>query len=181
MNEKFSYYFFFFSEFGLLRKYILIAEWFDKPSHIWEKSGFWDIGQNGIGQSDCRVLKWTLTLEQSHEKAWFFVSSYKFIEIKSWLKNIGVGVVIRGSIHSGHRILILTISQNEKNRIKKFLVYWHEYRKAKSYFSTFWHVAVKNVHSLLGHGSLKSVISQEWIDGMSYSFAFWYKFRNAKC
>lgn len=59
----------FFSEFDLLRKFILIAVWFDKASHIWEKSGFWDIGQNGIGQSDCRVLKSTLTLEQSHEKA----------------------------------------------------------------------------------------------------------------
>ena len=36
-----------------------------------------------------------------------FACWYKFIEIKSWLKNIGVGMVINGCAHSGHRTLRL--------------------------------------------------------------------------
>ena len=33
-----------------------------------------------------------------------------FIKIKSWLKNIGVDVVINGCAHSGHRTLKLAAS-----------------------------------------------------------------------
>ena len=31
-----------------------------------------------------------------------------------------------------------------------------------------------------GHGTLKFAVSQEWINEMSWFFACWYKFRNAK-
>ena len=37
-----------------------------------------------------------------------FACWYKFIEIKSWLKYIRVGMVINGCAHSGHRTLKLT-------------------------------------------------------------------------
>ena len=37
--------------------------------HIWEKSGFENMGQNGIGQSDCRIFKSTIYLQQNHEIA----------------------------------------------------------------------------------------------------------------
>ena len=49
------------------------------------------MGQNPLVQSDCRILKSTLSLEQNDEKAWFFASWYRFMETKSWLKSIGGG------------------------------------------------------------------------------------------
>ena len=41
-------------------------------------------------------------------------------------------------------------------------------------------VMVKNGHGLFGLGALNSALSQEWIDEMSWFFAFWYKFKKAK-
>ena len=40
-------------------------------SHIWEKSCFWDIGENSLGQSDCRILKSTISPEEIDETALF--------------------------------------------------------------------------------------------------------------
>ena len=42
-------------------------------------------------------------------------------------------------------------------------------------------VVVKNEYVLLGLGTPKSVVSQEWIDEMSWFFTCWYKFMKAKC
>ena len=41
-------------------------------------------------------------------------------------------------------------------------------------------VVVKNEYVLLALGTPKSVVSQEWIDEMSWFFTCWYKFRKAK-
>ena len=41
-------------------------------------------------------------------------------------------------------------------------------------------VVVKNEYVLLCLGTPKSVVSQEWIDEMSWFFTCWYKFRKAK-
>ena len=57
---------------------------------------------------------------------------------------------------------------------------WYKLRKAKSYFNNFWVVVVKNGPGFLGLGTLKSTVSQEWIDEISCFFAWWYKFRKAK-
>ena len=48
---------------------------------------------------------------------------HKFIEIKSWLKNIGMGVAIDGFAHSGCRNLKLAVSHKEINDINWFLVF----------------------------------------------------------
>ena len=39
---------------------------------------------------------------------------------------------------------------------------------------------VKNGFGLSGLGTLKSAVSPDWIDKMSWFFACWYKFRKAK-
>ena len=80
-------------------------------SHTWEKSGSWDIGENALGQSDYRIFKSTISLEQNDGKVRFFACWYRFMEIRSWLKNIGVGVVKNGCGHSGLRTLKLAVSQ----------------------------------------------------------------------
>ena len=42
-------------------------------------------------------------------------------------------------------------------------------------------VVFKKGHGLLGLvGSLKSAVSQDWINEMSWFFAYWYKFRKGK-
>ena len=43
-----------------------------------------------------------------------------------------------------------------------------------------WVGMVRNGHGLPGHGTLKLTVSQEWIDGMNWFFACWWKFRKAK-
>ena len=48
------------------------------------------MGQNALGQSDCSIFKSTISLEQNNKKAWFFACWHRFMEIRSWLKNIGV-------------------------------------------------------------------------------------------
>ena len=94
-------------------------------SRIWEKSGFWD-----MGQSDSRIFKSTISLKQNDEKASFFACWYRFREIKSWLKDIGVGVVKNECGHSGLRTLKLAVSQEGISGINWVLVCLQKFRKA---------------------------------------------------
>ena len=75
------------------------------------------MGQNGLGQSDCRIFKLTIYPEHKGEKTWFLACWYRLMEIKSWLKNIGVGMVKNGC---GHTDLKLAVSQRGMNRINWF-------------------------------------------------------------
>ena len=52
--------------------------------------------QNALDQSDRRTFKSTISLGENEETARFFSCWYKFIDVKSWLKNIGVGVAVNG-------------------------------------------------------------------------------------
>ena len=56
-------------------------------------------------------------------KPWFSAFWYKFIEIKSWLKNIGVDIAINGFAHSGCRTLKLAVSHKEINWMNWLLVF----------------------------------------------------------
>ena len=42
--------------------------------------------QYPLDQSDCRIFKSTISIEQNDERGWFFACWYKCTEIKSWLK-----------------------------------------------------------------------------------------------
>ena len=92
---------------------------------ILENFGSWDMCQNVLGPSDCRIFKSTISLEQNDEKVWFFACWYNFVEIKSWLKNIGISVVINVCAHSGCRNLKLTVSQIVTNGINWLLLFWY--------------------------------------------------------
>ena len=82
------------------------------------------MGQNALDQSDCRIFKLTILLEQNDEKVWFFVCWCRFMEIKSWLKNTGVGMVKNGIDHSGLRTIKLAVYQGVINRVSWFLICW---------------------------------------------------------
>ena len=66
------------------------------------------------------------------------------------------------------------------NEIDWFLVCWEKFGIAKSYFSDFWMVVMKNGRGLLGLGTLKSAVSQKWMDKLGWFLACWYKFMQAK-
>ena len=117
---------------------------FLRKSHIWEKFGSWDMGQSALSQSDNRICKSTISLEQNDEKAWFFACWCRFMSIRSWLKNIGVGMVKNGCGHSILRTLKLAVCQGEMNWINWFLVCSYKFEKAKSYCNNCGVVVVKN-------------------------------------
>ena len=77
---------------------------------------------NALRQSNCRIFKLNISLKQNDEKAWFFACWYRYMEIKNWLRNIRVGVVKNGCVHSGPRTLKLALSQEGVNRINWSLV-----------------------------------------------------------
>ena len=77
------------------------------------------------------------------------------------IKSTGVGVVINGHAHSGHRTLKLAVTQVEMNGINCFLMCSDKLGKAKSYFNSFWVVEIKNGWSLLDHGTLKLAVCQK--------------------
>ena len=60
------------------QKFMLFAAFLHK-SHIWEKS-FWDVGQNPLSQSDCRIFKSNISSEQIDETTSFSACWYKFLK-----------------------------------------------------------------------------------------------------
>ena len=81
------------------------------------------MGQNALGQSDYRIFKSTISLEQNDEKAWFFAYWYRFMENRSWLKNIGVAVVKNECGHSGVRTLKFnSFEQYKKQQQQKWWI-----------------------------------------------------------
>ena len=92
-------------------------------SHTSEKSGFWDMGQNALGQLVCRIFKSTISLKRNI-KNWFFPYWYRIMEVESWFKNIGVSVVKNVGGHFSLRMLKLTVSQKGINGINWFLECW---------------------------------------------------------
>ena len=77
---------------------------------------------NSFRQSDYRIFKSTISLRRSDEEVWFSACWYRFMEIRSWLKNIGVGMVKSGSGHFVLRTLILAVCQGEINGINWYWV-----------------------------------------------------------
>ena len=95
-----------------------------------------DIFRNVLDRSDCKISKSTISLEQIYENVWFFACWYKFIEIKSWLQNNGMEMVINGCSLSGWRNLTLAMSHKEINGINWFSLFLYKFRKAWSYFNS---------------------------------------------
>ena len=81
-------------------------------------------------------------------------------------------MVKNGCGHSVHGTIKLAVSQEEIN--SKLICWCIDKNSGKRWKLLRW-------CGLLGHvGSLKSSVSQEWINEMNWFFAHWYKFRKVK-
>ena len=57
----------------------ILIEVFLHKFHTSGKSGSWDMGQNALGQLDCRICKSTISREQNDEKPDFW-----HVDVDSW-------------------------------------------------------------------------------------------------
>ena len=95
------------------------------------------MGQNAVCQSDCSVFKWTKSLEQINEIAWFFACWYQFKKNKFWSITFLVGMAKNECGQSGYETLKLNVSQEWTVEINWFFAWCYKFRKAKSWFNDF--------------------------------------------
>ena len=74
-----------FIEFALYWKFLLCVVFLHK-FYIWKQFCCWDIGQNALRQSNCKIFKPTSSPEQIHEAASFSACWYNFTKLKRWSK-----------------------------------------------------------------------------------------------
>ena len=178
LNLLKSLVFNFFSIWSIMKVYIISCVL--AQIHIFEKSGSWDSGINALGQSDYRIFKSTISLEQNDEKAWFL-----HVDTDSWKIEVDwkvLGWACQKWVWPlcSQKLLKLAVCQRKMNEINWFLVCWYKFMKAKSYFNNFLVVVIRNGCGLLCLQTLKSALLQEPIDEVSWFFVYWYKFRKAK-
>ena len=107
-----------------------------------EKISSWGMGQNALGQWDCRVFKLTIFPEQYNQIARFFTFWYKFWKIKGRF----FGYVGQKWVCSWDSEICCISVINRWNEL------------------IFWVDLVKNGHGPKDYGTLKSSLSQEWIE-----------------
>ena len=106
-------------------------EVFSFPS-VHEMSGFWDMGQNASGQSNCRILKLFVPVELIEEIPGVLVRSYKLIKLKvlSRLEQIWAWPPWSQVSEAG-----CIWRMNRWNKL--IFACWYKSREAKSHFSSF--------------------------------------------
>ena len=120
---------------------------------LWEKSCSWDIGQNPLSQSDCRISKWTISPEQIDETVSFLTCWYA--QSGRWTPKLNQPMELTYFLHTG------TIS-------------------LKLIFEILGVGIVKNGCGQSCYGTLKLTVSEEWTDGINWFFACWYRFTKIK-
>ena len=155
---------------------------FQKKSYIWEKSCSWDIGENALSQSGCRIFKSFISSEQIDETASFLACGYKRKKVKSWLKIFWSGMVKNEVDQSGLWTLKWWYRKNELMELTDFLHVDTDSQKLKADQKCIgWAWSKMGVTSLFsGHRTQKLTLSQKWTDEINWFFACWYKFKKAK-
>ena len=111
----------------------------------------WDMAQNTLGQSDCKVFNYIC-----RKSLIFCMLMQIYRNIKSWLENMGICMVKSRYGHVGLRTLRSSVSQEWIDEVSWFFPCWYKFRKAKSYVNSYWMGTVKNGWGLIDHGILKS-------------------------
>ena len=102
-----------------------------------------------------------MSLENNNDAAWFFACWCKFMEVKNWLKNFGVGVVKNGCSHFGHRTLKMAVSQKGIDEINWFFCMLIQIQEFKCHFNNYWLGNITNGDDFLGHRTLNLSVSRE--------------------
>lgn len=130
--------------------------------HIWVIALSWDIDQNVISHSNCRICKSTTYPEHVWNKAMrqkIKRLSKMFFGVWSMIKRCRQGT------------LKLTASRmNRWNHL--FFACWYKFKEAKKYFNDFWVCVVENKCGLLTNEALKTSQSYELIYELSWLFAW---------
>ena len=145
---------------------LLLAMFLDK-SYIWEKSCSWNIGQNTLSQSDCRIFKSSISSKQINEIVSFLACWYKFKKIKVDWKFFGCAwskMVLTNLVSGLWNWLYL---KNEQMDLTDFFACWYRFTKIKSWTKIYWVNMVKNVCGQSGHWTLFRVL---WINKFSNWF-----------
>ena len=126
--------------------------------HISEMIDSWDISQNTLGQSDCRILNINTSQEQNDEMTWFFLQIHGNWKLnqkywgrvcQKWLWPLRFQDSQTGSI-------------SRRNWWKKVLHWLHvdtNPGKLKVNYYNYWVGMVKNGHRLLSDSTVKSAVS----------------------
>ena len=116
---------------------------------------------------------WTLKVYCISRINWFLACWHKFMQIKSRLKILGVGLIKNGCGQSCDGTLKLTLSEEWTNWVNWFFACWY-----KSWSKIYWVGMVKNVCGQSGHSKIDCISKlNRW---NNLIFACWYKFRKAE-
>ena len=125
------------------------------------------------------VILGTLKSTMCQEWFWFFACWYKFMKAKSYFNDFRMGVVKNGlGLWSDRTVK----SAYLKNKFKNWVDFVHADTNSWKLKLTVitWAGEVKKRYGFLGDRTLKSVVSQEWIDELRWFCAWWYKFMKSK-
>ena len=86
-------FFEFIKKFGLLFLLDMIYNRSLHKSHIWEKPGSWDMGQDALGQLDCRIFKSTIYLDYLNNEVMNWAD---FLHVDTNLGKLKVTIIIIG-------------------------------------------------------------------------------------
>ena len=146
-----------------------------RKSNIWQKSCSWEVGQNFLNQSDCRIFKSTISPEEIDETASFFACWYKFTKIKGWSKifswawfRMGVTNLVSG--------INLNVSQGWTDGINWIFACWYKFMQMKGQLKIFGVGMVKSRCGQSGYGALKLTVLEEWSNGINWLYACWCRF-----
>ena len=128
--------------------------------------------QNVLGQSDCRTFKLIISLKQNDERLiscmLIHIHGNQKLTEKFWGGCAQKWVWLLCSLDSNFGCIS---KRNQWSKLFFFGVLMRIQLKAKSYFNEFWMVVFKRGCGLVGLvGSLKSAVSQEWINERSWFF-----------
>ena len=97
------------------------------------------------------------------------------MDIKSWLKNVGLGMVKYGRDHSGHKALKSAVSEYGIDELSWFFECWYKFKKAKRYYNSYCVSGVRNGLGLLVNLALKSALSKIELMNRAIFYACRYK------
>ena len=156
---------------------------FQKKSYVWEKSCSWDIGEDTLRQSGCRIFKSSISSEQIDQTASFLACGYKHKKVKSWLKIFWLGMIKNEFDQSGlYHLWKWWYRKNELMELTDFLQVDIDLQKLKADQKCIgWAWSKMGVTILFsGHRTQKVTLSQKWRDEINWFFACWYKFKKTK-